>query len=143
MKPLKSVKELYELPADQPVQIAILDEVVELLRNTNVLWGKEIAEKLDANRHELNCAVHLLTGSTLDEMVKTWRKLQAIDLLTKTTLDYNAIAHTCGFRSEHYLSTFLDRETGLTSYEWREKNSNNHRGDEGKTKAKKILTEKD
>ena len=139
MKPRITVEELFNLPQDQPVNIAILYEVVEVLRHTNILWGKDLADQLNVAKDELNGAVHILTGSTLDDFVKTWRKLQAIRLLSNSEMSYEQIATVCGFSSLHSLTKFLNRTTGLTPFEWREKHSNRHRSDEAKASAKKIM----
>lgn len=139
MKPRITVEELFDLPQDQPVNIAILDEVVELLRHTNILWGKDIAQKLGVKKAELNGAIRILVGTSLDDMVKTWRKLQAIHLLHHSECSYESIATLCGFRSLHSLTKFLNRETGLTPFEWREKYSNRHRSDKAKASAKRIM----
>lgn len=139
MKPRITVEELFNLPQDQPVNIAILDEVVETLRHTNVLWGKDIAQKMGVKKTDLNGAIHILVGTSLDEMVKTWRKLQAIDLLNHSECSYVEIASACGFRSLHSLSIFMNRETGLTPFEWREKYSNRHRSEKAKATATAMI----
>lgn len=139
MKPRITVEELFNLPQDQPVNIAILDEVVETLRHTNVLWGKDIAQKMGVKKTDLNGAIHILVGTSLDEMVKTWRKLQAIDLLNHSACSYEEIASACGFRSIHSLSMFMNRETELTPFEWREKYSNRHRSEKAKVSATAMI----
>lgn len=139
MNPRITLIELLELPVDQLPGIAIVDEVVTALRTTSGYNAIDIARHLDAPVRDLNSAIRLLTGVSLDQIVKAWRKQQAICLLSESDTDFEEIAHRCGFKSVHNLSLHLNRETGLTAYEWRNKRSNAHRTAGAKASAKEII----
>ena len=80
MKPIvTSVEELYERK-DGTGEV-LLDEMAECLRKTRIIAVADLAALMDVNAHQLNMAVHLLTGMTTRDVINRWRLLQAEDLL--------------------------------------------------------------
>ena len=80
MKPIvTSVEELYERK-DGTGEV-LLDEMVNCLRRTRIIAVADLAALMDVNAHQLNMAVHLLTGMTTRDVINRWRLLQAQDLL--------------------------------------------------------------
>lgn len=139
MKPKITLEEILSKPLFTNTGLPIVDDVLRIMNYNPVLTPKEVATILDAPKRDLSAAIMLLTGVPLDVFIKECRKRQAIQLLNDTDLDYEDIAHRCGFSSLHNLSLFLNRETGLTAYEWREHCSNLHREPQAASKARKIL----
>ena len=84
MKPIvTSVEELYERK-DGTGEV-LLDEMVNCLRRTRIIAVADLAALMDVNAHQLNMAVHLLTGMTTRDVINRWRLLQAQDLLRQGT----------------------------------------------------------
>ncbi len=80
MKPIvTSIEELYD-KKDETGEV-ILDEMVNCLRRTRIIAVADLAALMDVNTHQLNMAVHLLTGMTTRDVINRWRLLQAEDLL--------------------------------------------------------------
>ena len=80
MKPIvTSVEELYERK-DGTGEV-LLDEMAECLRKTRIIAVADLATLMDVNAHQLNMAVHLLTGMTTRDVINRWRLLQAQELL--------------------------------------------------------------
>ena len=142
MKPKITLEEILSKPLLSDTGLPIVDDVLRIMRHNPVLTPKEVAKILEVPKRDLSSAIQLLTGVALDVFIKECRKHQAIELLNSTDLDYETIAHQCGFSSLHNLSLFLNRETGLTAYEWREHCSNLHRTPIAATKARQILENK-
>ena len=142
MKPKITLEEILSKPLFSNTGLPIVDDVLCIMRHNSVLTPKEVAKILNVPKRDLSSAIMLLTGVPLDVLIKECRKHQAIELLNNTDLDYETIAHRCGFSSLHNLSLFLKRETGLTAYEWRELCSNLHRDPTAASKALQILDNK-
>ena len=80
MKPIiKTIEELYG--RREATGEVILDEMAECLRKTRIIAVADLAALMDVNAHQLNMAVHLLTGMTTRDVINRWRLLQAQDLL--------------------------------------------------------------
>ena len=80
MKPIvTSVEELYDRK-DGTGEV-LLDEMAECLRKTRIIAVADLAALMDVNAHQLNMAVHLLTGMTTRDVINRWRLLQAQELL--------------------------------------------------------------
>ena len=91
-----SFTELYQ---SKSVGEPILDAVTAALRQTHTLQSADIANLLEVRKRDLGCAVLLLTGMTLDLLIRTWRTRQAQDLLREGSLSEQQIAYRCGWRS--------------------------------------------
>ena len=120
MNPIISVESLYTLSRDQPIGIPILADVVYFLKRSPGLSGKELAKILNVKRSALSSAVHLLTGDTLNDLLRQWKLLKAMDLLSNTRLPYLDVAHLCGFKTVNGLSKFMERNHKCTAREYRE-----------------------
>ena len=80
MKPIiKTIEELYG--RREATGEVILDEMVNCLRRTRIIAVADLATLMEVNAHQLNQAVHLLTGMTTRDVINRWRLLQAQDLL--------------------------------------------------------------
>ena len=80
MKPIiKTIEELYG--RREATGEVILDEMVNCLRRTRIIAVADLAALMDVNAHQLNQAMHLLTGMTTRDVINRWRLLQAQDLL--------------------------------------------------------------
>ena len=129
MKPIiKTIEELYD-KKDGTGEV-LLDEMAECLRKTRIIAVADLAALMDVNAHQLNMAVHLLTGMTTRDVINRWRLLQAQELVRQgTTGDVrdgfgqnatgterakqatkderirrlNAVARRCGWRSYRVL----------------------------------------
>ena len=110
MKPIKtSVEALYN--SKEPTGVAILDEMVGILRKTRNIAVADFATILDVNPYELAMMVRMLTGTTPRELIARWRLLQARDLLRSHRFDaisdrprrLTAVANQCGWRSNRVL----------------------------------------
>lgn len=139
MQPKIELSEILSLSAGSLPGIALVDDVIQVLQHHRVLTPQEVARVLEAPKRELSSAIRLLTGVSLDVLVREYRKHQAIRLLADTQTDYDQVAQQCGFSTLHNLSLFLNRETGLTAYEWRERCSNSHRYPEARAHAQQKL----
>ena len=80
MKPIiKTIEELYG--RREATGEVLLDEMVNCLRRTRIIAVADLAALMDIDAHQLNMAVHLLTGMTTRDVINRWRLLQAQDLL--------------------------------------------------------------
>lgn len=119
IKPKISVFELYRLPEDTLIGDTILDPVVEILRKKPVHFAGDVAKLLGVRYRDLSGAVRLLTGQTLDQLIKEWRMMQAVELINRTELDFLTIANRCGFTTVEHLSAALQKKMQKTPYELR------------------------
>ena len=122
MKPIiKTIEELYG--RREATGEVILDEMAECLRKTRIIAVADLAALMDVNAHQLNMAVHLLTGMTTRDVINRWRLLQAQELLQGKAKEaafdngggtkgaskdecirrLNAVARRCGWRSYRVL----------------------------------------
>ena len=84
MKPIiKTIEELYG--RREATGEVLLDEMAECLRKTRIIAVADLAALMDVDAHQLNMAVHLLTGMTTRDVINRWRLLQAQDLLRQGT----------------------------------------------------------
>ncbi len=102
----------------------IVDAVISALNNSQIVEGNELATYLDADPHELRCAWHLLTGTTLTQSIIRWRVLQALELLKQKGYEWEKsakkctipasilqeVAEQCGWRSYRVLKNALRRQ---------------------------------
>ena len=111
---IKTVEELYGRK-DGTGEV-ILDEMAECLRKTRIIAVADLAVLMDVDAHQLNQAVHLLTGMTTRDIINRWRLLQACELLGQGAMGeakdgsrddrirvLNAVARRCGWRSYRVL----------------------------------------
>ena len=84
MKPIiKTIEELYS--RREATGEVLLDEMVNCLRRTRIIAVADLATLMEVNAHQLNQAMHLLTGMTTRDVINRWRLLQAQDLLRQGT----------------------------------------------------------
>ena len=115
MKPIsKTIEELYD--RREATGEVILDEMANCLRRTRIIAVSDLAALMDVDAHQLNMAVHLLTGMTTRDIINRWRLLQACELLGQGAMGeakdgsrddrirvLNAVARRCGWRSYRVL----------------------------------------
>ena len=128
MTPIITTEQLYLQSHIESIEIPILKDIVQYLVRSPGISGKTLAKLLDVQRSALSSAIQLLTGETLNDMLKEWKLLHAMYLLRNTTLSYDDVANLCGFSGNRTLSRFLERMIKCTAYEYREGKSNGHRG---------------
>ena len=128
MTPVITPEQLYVQAQTNSVEIPILKDVTRYLVRSPGINGKTLAKVLDVKRSALSGAIQLLTGDTLNDLLKKWKLLHAMYLLSNTTLSYDDVAHLCGFSGNRTLSRFMERMIKCTAYEYREGRSNGHRG---------------
>ena len=90
-----------------------------IIRQKPAIWSKDVAKSLNVSRRDLSAAIRLLVGKTLDEMVKEWRMLQAMEQLRSTDLDILDIARQCGYSNTRHLSFAMEKRLHMTPYEYR------------------------
>lgn len=127
MNAIITVEDLYTLARDQPIAIPILADVVYFLKRSPGMSGKDLAKVLEVKRSALSSAVQILTGETLNDLLKHWRLLRALDLLSNTRLPYLDVAHLCGFRTINGLTKFMERNHKCTAREYRENRRHGNR----------------
>lgn len=120
MTPIITVEALYTLARDRPIGIPILSDVVYHLKRSPGISSKALAKVLNVRHTALSNAVQLLTGVTLNELLKQWKLLHAQYLLRHTPLCYESVANLCGYRTVDGLSKFLERNLKCTAREYRE-----------------------
>ena len=128
MNPIISIEALYLQSRTKTPDIPILKDVIPYLTRSPGITGKTLAKVLGTKRAMLSAAIQLLTGASLNDMLRQWRLLNAMYLLRNTTLSYAQVATECGFSGNRTLSRFLEREIHCTAYEYRTGTSNRHKG---------------
>ena len=128
MTPVITPEQLYAQAQTNSVETPILKDVTRYLVRSPGINGKTLAKVLDVKRNALSGAIQLLTGDTLNDLLKKWKLLHAMYLLRNTTLSYDDVANLCGFSGNRTLSRFMERMIKCTAYEYREGKSNGHRG---------------
>lgn len=129
MKPFITVEELYLLSKNSnAVEIPVLKDVVPYLSRSPGVNGKTLAHLLKVKRGVLSNAIQLLTGVTLNDLLKEWKLLHAMYLLRHTAFSYDDVAKLCGFSGNRTLSRFLERNIKCSAYEYRMGKSNGHKG---------------
>lgn len=101
-------------PADH-----LLDAVIQVLNETTVLEGLELAGLLGVSDRKLSAAIELLTGLGLSKFIQEWRFLQSQQLLLNTELPYCEVANRCGFADEHNLIRLYERRLQTTPHTFR------------------------
>ncbi len=120
MKPIISVPQLYFQNIDAPIEIPILRDLVPHLARSPGITGKALAKAVGESRRALSNAVQMLTGETLNDLLRQWRLLHAMYLLSCTRLPYLEVAKQCGYKTITGLSKFMERNLRCTAYEYRE-----------------------
>ena len=119
MKPKYTISELYSRPSETPTGDHIIDAVVATIRQKPSIWAKDVAKSLGVSRRDLSASVKLLVGTSLDEVVKEWRMLQAMEQIKCTDLDFLTIARQCGYSNTRHLSFAMEQRLHMTPYEYR------------------------
>lgn len=119
MTPKYTITELFARPRAQPTGDTILDTVITALRETSFLEAQDIATHLDVNPLHLSHAIQLLTGMSLAKMIREWRLLQAMHLLSTTDLSYATIAARCGYANADNLAKIMQKKLRMTPFEYR------------------------
>ena len=120
MKPIITVPQLYFQNIDAPIDIPILRDLIPPLARSPGTTGKALAKEVGVRRSALSAAVQLLTGETLNDLLRQWRLLHAMYLLSCTRLSYQEVARQCGYKTVNGLSKFMERHLKCTAYEYRE-----------------------
>lgn len=121
MSPTISIPQLYFDAQEKIIEIPILKDIIPHLARSPGITGKALAKEVGERRSALSSGVQLLTGETLNELLKKWRLLHAMYLLSSTDFPYLDVAHQCGYRTITGLSKFLERNIKCTAREYREK----------------------
>ena len=120
MVPIISVSQLYFDSKEKNIEIPILRDLVPHLARSPGITGKALAKAVGVRRSALSNAVQMLTGETLNDLLRHWRLLHAMYLLSCTSLSYQDVASKCGYRTVNGLSKFMERNMRCTAYEYRE-----------------------
>ena len=120
MVPIISVSQLYFDSKEKSIEIPILKDLVPHLARSPGITGKALAKAVGVRRSALSNGVQMLTGETLNELLRKWRLLHAMYLLSCTRLPYPEVARQCGYRTVNGLSKFMERNMKCTAYEYRE-----------------------
>ena len=127
MKTSITVEELYAQSRTGAVEIPILKDIVPYLSRSPGVNGKTLAHLLKVKRGVLSNGVQLLTGETLNDLMKHWKLLTAMHLLRNTSLPYKEVAKRCGYKTINALSKFMERMIKCTAYEYRENRTHGNR----------------
>ena len=127
MKPIITVPQLYFQSIDAPIEIPILRDLIPPLSRSPGTTGKALAKAVGVKRSALSAAVQMLTGETLNDLLRQWRLLHAMYLLSCTRLPYLDVAHQCGYKTVNGLSKFMERHLKCTAYEYRENRRHGNR----------------
>lgn len=131
MLPKYTISELYARSPDTMTGDYIIDSLLTLLKNHTGMKShtgmktpagmkaKEVAKALGVRKSDLSGAVRILTGKTLDAMLTEWYMLKALELLSRTSLDFATIAQLCGFRHRKYLAQAMKRYLKMTPFQYR------------------------
>ena len=127
MTPIITIEQLYSQARTNTVETPILKDVTPYLVRSPGINGKTLSKILDVKRSALSGAIQLLTGDTLNDLLKKWKLLHAMYLLSNTTLSYKDVANLCGYKTINGLSKFMERMIKCTAYEYRESRTHGNR----------------
>ena len=127
MTPIITIEQLYLQSQTNSLDIPILKDVTPYLVRSPGINGKTLSKILDVKRSALSGAIQLLTGDTLNDLLKKWKLLHAMYLLSNTTLSYKDVANLCGYKTVNGLSKFMERMIKCTAYEYRESRTHGNR----------------
>ena len=127
MNPIITPYQLYFDSKESPITIPILKDLVPPLSRSPGITGKALAKVMGVRSSALSSAVQLLTGETLSNLLKKWRLLHAMYLLSCTDLPYLDVARQCGYKTITGLSKFLERNIKCTAREYRERRTHGNR----------------
>mgnify|MGYP003290149765 CR=1 FL=1 len=119
MQPKYQISELFLFPRDQPTGETILDAVINVLRDTPAIWPEEIAKQLEVRKEHLSGAIKILTGVSLEKMIREWRMRQAMYLIKTTDIPFDEIAQQCGYSQTKTLTQSMEHYLHMTPYEYR------------------------
>ena len=119
MEKIISLDAFYQQVSTNTVTIPILKEMSSHLSRSPGITCRALAKALDVDGRDLSGSVRLLTGMTLDAMLKRWHMMKALDLLRNTDYDYKTIARICGYSQPKNLERAMKRELHMTPYEYR------------------------
>ena len=120
MTPIITLYQLYFDAKEKTITIPILKDLVPHLARSPGTTGKALAKAVGESRRALSNAVQLLTGDTLNDLLRKWKLLHAMYLLSCTRLSYQDVAKQCGYKTITGLSKFMERNLKCTAYEYRE-----------------------
>ncbi len=127
MTPIITAEQLYSQAMTNSVETPILKDVTPYLVRSPGINGKTLAKILDVKRSALSGAILMLTGDTLNDLLKKWKLLHAMYLLRNTMLSYKDVANLCGYKTINGLSKFMERMIKCTAYEYRESRTHGNR----------------
>lgn len=119
MTPIITPTQYYLQSQINSVEIPILKDMVPYLSRSPSINGKTLAKVLEVKRGQLSGTLQLLTGATLNDLLKQWKLLHAMNLLRNTRKSYQEVAEECGYKTINGLSKFMERMIKCTAYEYR------------------------
>lgn len=118
-KPTFTFDELYAWTGGHTGSL-VLDDILNVLRNSRLIRVKEVAQELDLPVSFLEQVTTYMVGMPFKELIVQWRVRQCAQFLQESDLSYAEIAEACGWKDPSTMIRVFERYMdGKTPLEYR------------------------
>ena len=93
------------VPRENPTASPIINAIARALRERVFQNEHALALYLEADIASLNGATRLLMGITLEQLFRSYMDMRAQELLARTDLPIDEVAHRCGYPSKSAMAS--------------------------------------
>lgn len=108
------------VPRENPTASPIINAIARALRERVFQNEHALALYLEADIASLNGATRLLMGITLEQLFRSYMDMRAQELLARTDLPIDEVAHRCGYPFQSSFSRGFKKRNGIYPTEYRQ-----------------------
>lgn len=108
------------VPRENPTASPIINAIARALRERVFQNEQELTRYLEVDLASLNGATRILMGITLRQLYRTYMNMRAQELLARTDLPVEEVAHRCGCPFQSSFSRGFKRRNGIYPTEYRQ-----------------------
>lgn len=108
------------VPRENPTASPIINAIARALRERVFQNEQELTRYLEVDLASLNGATRILMGITLRQLYRTYMNMRAQELLARTDLPVEEVAHRCGCPFQSSFSRGFKTRNGVYPTEYRQ-----------------------
>lgn len=108
------------VPPENPTASPIINAIARALRERVFQNEQELTRYLEVDLASLNGATRILMGITLRQLYRTYMNMRAQELLARTDLPIEEVAHRCGCPFQSSFSRGFKKRNGVYPTEYRQ-----------------------
>lgn len=108
------------VPRENPTASPIINAIARALRERVFQNEQELTRYLEVDLASLNGATRILMGITLRQLYRTYMNMRAQELLARTDLPIEEVAHRCGCPFQSSFSRGFKKRNGVYPTEYRQ-----------------------